>query len=153
MRFNAFVYKLPTIDESQVTKAAQLLGLSNSTLNSTERALLTNRTTDLASIPIPNANNVTVQVVYNGRNVSTPVKLQQADNFGEIDQFQVVPGLGNMTGNSTQLQNTTIVQLYAQGYSGPGNGSSILVPETGRFILPSPSLCGRLTFGSRYLRH
>ncbi|KAL7005300.1 hypothetical protein EMMF5_005137 [Cystobasidiomycetes sp. EMM_F5] len=135
VRFNAFVYKLPTIDESQVTKAAQLLGLSNSTLNSTERALLTNRTTDLASIPIPNANNVTVQVVYNGRNVSTPVKLQQADNFGEIDQFQVVPGLGNMTGNSTQLQNTTIVQLYAQGYSGPGNGSSILVPETGISVI------------------
>ena len=135
VRFNAFVYKLPNLTIEQVTKAASLLGLSNSTLNDTERTLLTNRTTDLASIPVSNASNITVQLSYQGKNISTPIRLQAADSFGEIDQFIPVPAITNATGNATQISNTTTLQIYAPGFSGPANGTTILVPTTGISIV------------------
>lgn len=143
VRFNAFAYKLPgDVNDSDLSKIFDLLGIDNSTLNSTEQALLTNRTTDLASVPIPGLNNLTVQVEVNGRPVGSPLALQAADDFGEIDQFMVVPGLANMTGNASQINGTVVVQLYAQNVTGPGNSTTILVPDTGisvvsdvRFIL------------------
>lgn len=138
VRFNAFAYKLPS-DTSDLSKIFDLLGIDNSTLNTTEQALLTNRTTDLASLPIPGINNLTVQVSYAGRPVGTPLALQAADDFGEVDQFMVVPGLANMTGNSTQINQTVVVQLYAQNVTGPGNSTTILVPDTGISVVSDVS--------------
>jgi hypothetical protein len=136
VRFNAFVYKLPpSLNSSQEEKIIGLLHIDNSTLNATEQTLLLNRTTDLASIPQPNYQGLTVQVLFNGQNISTPVALEQADDFGEIDQFVVVPGLANATGNSTQLQRTVVAQLYAQNITGPGNSTTLLVPESGYSIV------------------
>lgn len=141
VRFNAFAYKLPeNISDSGLSKIFDLLGIDNSTLNATEQMLLTNRTTDLASIPVPGLNNLTVQVDYNGSPVGSPLVLQAADDFGEIDQFMVVPGLANMTGNSTQINQTVVVQLYAQNVTGPGNGTTILVPETGISVVSDVSV-------------
>ncbi|KAK9894313.1 hypothetical protein P389DRAFT_174366 [Cystobasidium minutum MCA 4210] len=132
VRFNAFAYKLPeNVSDSNLSKIFDLLGIDNSTLNATEQTLLANRTTDLASVPIPGLNNLTVQVEVNGRPVGSPLALQAADDFGEIDQFMVVPGLANITGNSEQINGTVIVQLYAQNVTGPSNSTTILVPGTG----------------------
>lgn len=131
VRMNAFVYGLPSVDTSKLDDLLHLLGIDNSTLNTTEQGLLANRTTDLASIPIPKASNITVQVALGGDDIGSPLQLEQADDFGEIDQFVVVPGLANAVGNSTQLNETVVAQLYAQNVTGPGNGTTLLVPETG----------------------
>jgi hypothetical protein len=146
VRFNAFAYKLPSggLNTSSLSEIFNLLGIDNSTLNSTEQMLLTNRTTDLASIPIPNISNITVQVEVDGRPIGTPLALQAADDFGEIDQFMIVPGLANATGNASQINGTTIVQLYAQNVTGPGNSTTILVPDTGISVVSDVS--SRLPF-------
>lgn len=140
VRFNAFAYKLPeNLGDSDLSKIFDILNIDNSTLNSTEQTLLKNRTTDLASLPISGINNLTVQVSLNGQAVGSPLALQAADDFGEIDQFMVVPGLANMTGNATQIGQTVVVQLYAQNVTGPGNSTTILVPETGISVVSDVS--------------
>lgn len=52
--------------------------------------------------------------------------LQTTDEVGEIDQFVEVPGLG-----SGDITKTQIVQTGILNVTGPGNGTSILVPTSG----------------------
>ena len=96
-------------------------------MNSTQQQLLQNRTQDLASFPIPNAN-LTAEVFANGSAItnSSGIQLMTSDDFGEIDQFVTVPGLGD--NSSTTVR---IVQTGLMGVTGPGNGTVILVPTTG----------------------
>lgn len=125
--------------ESDLNKLFDVLGIDNSTLNSTEQALLVNRTTDLASVPIPGLNNLTVTVSLHNQTVGQPLTLEAADDFGEIDQFSVVAGLGALAGNGTQINQTMVAQLYAQNVTGPGNSSVILVPDSGISVVSDVS--------------
>ncbi|TCD60431.1 hypothetical protein EIP91_010073 [Steccherinum ochraceum] len=129
VRFYGLAYKLPNISTSDLDSIINDLSTNN--LNSTQQQLLQNRTQDLASIPIPSANLIAT-VSINGTAVtnSSGIQLQQADDVGEIDQFVEVPGLGS--GDITQVQ---VVQTGIQNVTGPGNGTSILVPTSGISIV------------------
>lgn len=81
----------------------------------------------MASIPIPSANLIaTVSVNGSAVTNSSGIQLQQADEVGEIDQFVEVPGLGS--GDIKQVQ---VIQTGILNVTGPGNGTSILVPSSG----------------------
>lgn len=55
IRFYGLAYKLPqNVDTSGLDKIID--GLSTDNLNQTQQTLLQNRTTDLASVPVPHAN-------------------------------------------------------------------------------------------------
>ncbi|KAH9927161.1 uncharacterized protein BXZ73DRAFT_90838 [Epithele typhae] len=102
-------------------------GFDTSNLNSTEQTLLQNRTAELAAIPIPSAN-LTATITANGSTVTngSGIQLATSDDFGEIDQFVTVSGLGDNSSTSVQIIQTGIVNV-----TGPGNGTVILVPSTG----------------------
>ncbi|TFY54265.1 hypothetical protein EVG20_g9776 [Dentipellis fragilis] len=64
-----------------------------SRLDSTQQQLLQNRTQDLASTPVSQANLADVVLVNGSMATSPPVTLAPADEVGEIDQFVVVDGI------------------------------------------------------------
>jgi len=105
------------------------LDLTGDNLNSTEQMLLQNRTTDLASFPLANAN-ISVSVSVNGSSVGQPIALSPSDSFGELDEFHAVPGLP-----SNSSKNVQVVQLYAQNVTGPGNSTTLLVPTQGISVI------------------
>ncbi|KAM5530286.1 hypothetical protein V8D89_013382 [Ganoderma adspersum] len=125
LRFYGLAYKLPNISTSDLDSIIN--GLSTNNLNSTQQQLLQNRTQDLASIPIPNAN-LTATVTANGSSVtnSSGIQLTTADDVGEFDQFVTVPGLGSNDSSAVQVVQTGIANV-----TGPGNGTVILVPSRG----------------------
>ncbi|KAH8099621.1 hypothetical protein BXZ70DRAFT_1000825 [Cristinia sonorae] len=125
VRFYGLAYKLPNISTSDLDSLIDDLSTNN--LNATEQSLLQNRTQDLASIPVPHVN-FTAVVSVNGSMVtnSSGIALQTADAVGEIDQFVEVPGLG-----SGDIQQVQVVQTGILNVTGPGNGTSILVPTSG----------------------
>jgi len=129
VRFYGLAYKLPNISTSDLDSIINDLSTNN--LNSTQQSLLQNRTQDLASIPIPNAN-LTATVSVNGSAVtnSSGIALQTTDEVGEIDQFVEVPGLG-----SGDITKTQVVQTGILNITGPGNGTTILVPTSGISIV------------------
>ncbi|KAI0734103.1 hypothetical protein BC629DRAFT_1571182 [Irpex lacteus] len=136
IRFYGLAYKQPrNVSTSGLDKL--LNGLKTDNLNSTETALLQNRTTDLASIPVPHANFSTI-VLQNGKNVtSAPVNLTTADEVGEFDQFIAVSEL-KTSGNGNNGNNGSGVQIVETGIlnaTGPGNSTTILVPPTGISIV------------------
>ena len=61
---------------------------------------------------------------------SSGLTLQSTDDVGEIDQFVEVPDLAS--GNITQTQ---VVRIEIQNATGPGNGTSLLVPASGISIV------------------
>ncbi|KAI0672666.1 hypothetical protein C8Q78DRAFT_1020750 [Trametes maxima] len=124
VRFYGLAYKLPNISTSDLDSLIN--GLKTDNLNSTQTSLLQNRTQDLASVPIPNAN-LTALVYANGSSVtnSSGIQLTMADEVGEFDQFVAVSGLGGNS-NSVRIVETGIVNV-----TGPGNGTIILVPSSG----------------------
>ena len=136
VRFNAFVYKAPSseVNASSHTDLLKLLGIDGN-LNMTEQDLLNNRTTDLASLPVSGINNITAQVILRNTSIGNPITLEAADDFGEIDQFVVVPGLANMTGNGTQINRTVVAKIYGVNLPGPANSTTILVPDQGYSIV------------------
>lgn len=89
------------MNASSHTDVLKLLGIDGGNLNSTELMLLNNRTTDLASLPVSGISNMTASVVLRDQTVNSSIALQAADDFGEIDEFVVVPGLANLVGNAT----------------------------------------------------
>lgn len=103
MRFYGLAYKLPNVSTSDLDSIIN--GLNTNNLNSTQQALLQNRTQDLASIPIPHANFSAV-VIANGTVItnSTGIPLTTADGVGEIDQFVQVTGLGGDTSQVKVIQ-------------------------------------------------
>ncbi|THH28199.1 hypothetical protein EUX98_g5977 [Antrodiella citrinella] len=125
VRFYGLAYKLINISTSDLDSIID--GLSTNNLSTTQQSLLQNRTQDLTSIPIPDAN-LTAMVSVNGSSVtnSSGLTLQTTDAVGEIDQFIEVPGLGS--GDITKIQ---IVQTGILNITGPGNGTTILVPTSG----------------------
>ncbi|KAI0807972.1 hypothetical protein C8Q74DRAFT_104649 [Fomes fomentarius] len=125
LRFYGLAYKLPNISTSDLDSLID--GLSTNNLNETQQQLLQNRTQDLASIPIPNAN-LTGLVFANGSAVtnSSGIQLATSDDFGEIDQFVTVPGLGDNSSTAVLVVQTGLLNV-----TGPGNGTVILVPSAG----------------------
>ena len=119
------MYKQASINASALDSIIN--GFSTSNLNSTQQQLLQNRTQELASIPIPNAN-LTAVVSANGSVVtnSSGIRLNSTDDFGEFDQFVAVPSLGGNSSTSPRIVQTGIVNV-----TGPGNGTALLVPSTG----------------------
>ncbi len=79
------------------------------------------------SIPISNAN-LTGLVSANGSAVtnSSGIQLATSDDFGEIDQFITIPGLGDNSSTAVRVVQTGLLNV-----TGPGNGTVILVPSTG----------------------
>ncbi|KAI0782262.1 hypothetical protein C8Q75DRAFT_727837 [Abortiporus biennis] len=127
VRFYGLAYKLPNVNTSDLVSLFN--ALSTNDLNSTQQALLQNRTQDLASIPIPKAN-LTGIVLANGTDVTNGgIGLITADDFGEIDQFVPVSGLGGDTGK------VQVVQTGFIDVTGPGNGTALLVPDQGISIV------------------
>ncbi|KAI0766334.1 hypothetical protein BD413DRAFT_570107 [Trametes elegans] len=128
LRYYGLAYKLPNISTSDLDSLIN--DLSTNDLNSTQQALLQNRTQDLASIPIPKAN-LTALAFANGSAVtnSSGIQLDTTDDFGEFDQFVTVPGLG---GNSSSLK---VVETGILNVTGPGNGTVILVPSSGYSVV------------------
>lgn len=137
VRFNAFIYRAPAseVNASSHTDLLKLLGIDGGNLNATEMALLNNRTTDLASLPVPGISNITASVVLHNQTVNTSIALQAADDFGEIDQFVLVPGLADLVGNATQLNRTVVAEVFGNNLPGPANSTTILVPEQGYSIV------------------
>jgi hypothetical protein len=81
---------------------------------------------ELTALPVSSVN-LTVQLFANGSALGSPITPPASDTFGEIDGFFAAPGLAQI-GNITSA---IAVNLYAQNISGPGNGTTILVPQTG----------------------
>lgn len=109
VRFYGLAYKLPqNISTSDLDSLINDLSTNN--LNSTEQQLLQNRTTDLASIPVPKAN-LSAIVQANGTNVTTtPIQLNTTDDFGEFDQFITIPQLQGDSGK-VQVVETGILNV------------------------------------------
>jgi phosphatidate phosphatase APP1 len=124
VRFYGLVYKLPNVNASKLVDLINDFKTNN--LNSTQQQLLQNRTQELASLPKSDAN-VTAVVRVNGTLVtnSTGLQLQQTDAVGEIDQFMIVPGLGD------DVKTAKVIETGIVNATGPGNGTIILVPSTG----------------------
>ncbi|KAI0086367.1 hypothetical protein BDY19DRAFT_894923 [Irpex rosettiformis] len=124
IRFYGLAYKQPqNISTSGLDKIIN--GLHTDNLNDTETSLLQNRTTALASIPVPHAN-FTANVLQNGTNVtSQPLNLTTADASGEFDQFITV-SQSRVIGNGVQVVETGILNA-----TGPDNSTAILVPSQG----------------------
>jgi len=128
VRFYGYAYKQPNVSTSDLDSIIN--GLNTNNLNSTQQALLQNRTQELAAIPIANAN-LTGVVLVNGSDVTngSGIPLAMGDDVGEIDQFISVQGLGSDTGK-TQIIQTGLIDV-----EGPGNSTAILVPDSGISIV------------------
>ncbi|TFK48542.1 hypothetical protein OE88DRAFT_1684649 [Heliocybe sulcata] len=124
VRFYGLVYKLPNVSTSDLDSIIN--GLSTSNLNDTQQALLQNRTQDLASVPIANAN-ISAVVYANGSAVTdqSGIAIPTTDEVGEFDYFTTIPGLHD------NFAATTVVETGILDVTGPGNGTSILVPSSG----------------------
>lgn len=124
VRFYGLAYKLPNVSTDSLDSLID--GLKTDNLNDTQKALLQNRTQDLASIPVPHAN-LSAVVYANGSAVTdtSGIALPTADDVGEFDFFETISGLHD---NYTQ---TTAVQTGILDVTGPGNGTAILVPQSG----------------------
>lgn len=141
------IYKQANVSTDDIVSIID--GLSTKNLNATEQALLNNRTTALAAIPISHANVSAMITPPNGGSAQQ-IMLTTADDVGEIDQFVPVP---NLADNKTAVQ---VVQLaisnvsgaltfyslrmidlliFVVVYLGPGNGTAILVPSSGYSIV------------------
>ena len=108
VRFYGLAYKLPNTNSSDL--ASLIDGLSTQDLNSTQQALLQNRTRDLSSIPVPRAN-LSAVVIQNGTTATpSPIVLATADDSGEIDQFVTVPGIANDT-DGVQVVETGLLNI------------------------------------------
>ena len=108
VRFYGLAYKLPNTNSSDL--ASLIDGLSTQDLNSTQQALLQNRTRDLSSIPVPRAN-LSAVVIQNGTTATpSPIVLATADDSGEIDQFVTVPGVANDT-DGVQVVETGLLNI------------------------------------------
>lgn len=128
MRFYGLVYKLPNVNTSDLTDLIDDFKADN--LNDTQRALLQNRTQDLASLPVSSAN-VSVIVRSNGTDVTptSGIQLPPADSVGEIEQFMQIPSL------HTEVEKVQVVETRVLNVTGPGNGTVILVPSEGFSIV------------------
>lgn len=129
MRFYGLVYKLPNVNASDLVSLID--GLKTDNLNSTQQALLQNRTQDLSSLPVASAN-VSVIVRANGTLATNAsgIALPTADAVGELEQFVTVPGLG-----SKDVEKVQVVETGVLNVTGPGNGTVLLVPSTGISIV------------------
>jgi hypothetical protein len=81
---------------------------------------------ELTALPVSSVK-LAIQLFANGSALGSPVTPPASDTFGEIDGFFAAPGLAQ-NGNVTSA---IAVNLYAQNISGPANGTTILVPQTG----------------------
>lgn len=128
VRFYGLVYKLPNVNASDLTDLIDDFKTNN--LNDTERALLQNRTQDLASLPVASAN-VSVVVRSNGTTVTdaSGIQLPTADSVGELDFFMQIPKLNK------EVEKVQVVETGVLNVTGPGNGTTILVPSDGISVI------------------
>ncbi|EIN11484.1 hypothetical protein PUNSTDRAFT_98606 [Punctularia strigosozonata HHB-11173 SS5] len=126
VRFYGLVYKQPNVSTDDLDSIID--GLKTKNLNNTQKALLQNRTQALAAIPISRAN-VSAIVKLNGT-LATPgggIGLNTSDEVGELDEFRIIPGLNS----NKSVSNVQVAEIGILDVDGPGNTTTLLVPETG----------------------
>jgi hypothetical protein len=130
VRFYGLVYKQPNVSTNDLDSIID--GLKTKNLNDTQKALLQNRTQALAAVPISKAN-VSAIVKLNGTFVTpeSGIGLSSSDEVGELDEFRVIPGLNS----NKSVSKVQVAELGILDVEGPGNTTTLLVPESGISIV------------------